>query len=219
LDRVSKILANETPVPFYENAKIVLHLIPITSFNPAQSYDMEKVASQPASMLPIGFQSGGFSYRYNLDGFLTYLKDQDGKSSSYVQFFRSGIIEAVEGWWLRHDRSDAMKLLYGDDEKELIKSFTEYLSRLKTLNVELPIFVFLTLLGVKDYSMAVDTWPGLRAEVHTIDMDILKLPEVVIEDYDVNMAQKLKPCFDSIWNACGFPGSLNYNDEGEWAPR
>jgi len=218
-DRISNIFANETPVPFYDNAKIVLHLIPIISFNPAQSYDIGKIASNPGSMLPIGFQSGGFSYRYNLDGFLTYLKDQYGKSSSYVQLFRSGIIEAVEGWWLRHERSDGKKLLYGDDEKELIKSFTEYLLVLKTLNVELPVFVFLTLLGVEGYSMAVDTWPGLRAEVHIIDRDILELPEVVIEDYDVNAAQILKPCFDSIWNACGFPRSFNYNDEGEWAPR
>jgi len=29
--RISKIVANETPVPFYDNAKIVLHLIPIIS--------------------------------------------------------------------------------------------------------------------------------------------------------------------------------------------
>ena len=218
-DRLAKIIANETPVPFCDNAKIVLHLIPIISFNPAQRYDIGKITSNPGSMLPIGFQSGGFSYRYNLDGFLTYLKDQYGKSSSYVQLFRSGIIEAVEGWWLRHERSDGKKLLYGDDEKELIKSFTEYLLVLKTLSVELPVFVFLTLLGVKGYSMAVDTWPGLRAEVHIIDRDILELPEVIVENYDEAAEKILKPCFDSIWNACGFPRSFNYNDAGEWTPR
>src|SRR4030067_1006558 len=45
--RISNIYANELPVPFYENAKIVLHLIPIISFNPGQNYDIEKVASTP----------------------------------------------------------------------------------------------------------------------------------------------------------------------------
>ena len=54
LDRISKIFANETPVPFYDNAKIVLHIIPIISFNPAQSYDISKMASYPSNMPPIG---------------------------------------------------------------------------------------------------------------------------------------------------------------------
>ena len=46
--------------------------------------------------------------------------------------------------------------------------------------------------------------------------DILLLPEIVIEDYEVSAKDILRPCFDSIWNACGFPRSLNYNDAGEW---
>jgi len=70
VDRISKIFANETPVPFYENAKIVLHLIPIISFNPGQAYDISKIASNPTSMPPI--HSGGWNWRYNLDGFLTH---------------------------------------------------------------------------------------------------------------------------------------------------
>ena len=53
-------------------------------------------------------------------------------------------------------------------------------------------------------------------DVHTIDSDILLLPEIVIEDYEVSAKDILRPCFDSIWNACGFPRSLNYNDAGEW---
>lgn len=45
LDRISKLIANETPTPFNEGAKIVLHLIPITSFHPVQSYDIDKISS------------------------------------------------------------------------------------------------------------------------------------------------------------------------------
>ena len=55
-------------------------------------------------------------------------------------------------------------------------------------------------------------------ESHTIDREILQLPEIIIESYDASAEKVLKPCFDSIWNACGFPISLNYNDEGGWAP-
>ena len=216
LASISKIFTNETPVPLYDNPKTVLHLIPIISFNPAQTYDIGKIASQPGSIPPI--RSVGEYSRYNLDGFLTYSQDQEGKSRSYVQLFRNGIIEAVEGFLLRPrgERPTIPSIAY---EQELIKSLTNYLAALKTLEVEPPIFMFLTLLGVKGYSMGIDTWRYAIEEIHTIDRDILQLPEVTIESYDVNAEKVIKPCFDSIWNACGFKRSFNYTDEGEWAPR
>ncbi len=215
LDRISKMVANETPVPFYENAKIVLHLIPIISFNPAQSYDISKIASHPEKLKPI--YCSGWNYRYNLDGFLSYSGGREEKSHSYVQLFRSGIIEAVEGLLLRH-RTDRLIIPSIAYERELIKSLTDYLSLLKELNVEPPIFIFLTLLGVKGYFMDVYSDPDID-EINTIDRDILQLPEVIVEKYDDEAAQVLRPCFYAIWNACGFKKSFNYNDNDEWDPR
>lgn len=213
-NRISSILANETPVLFYEGAKIVLHLIPIISFTPGQAYDIHKIASDPSKMRPIG--CSGWNHRYNFDGFLTYCVDSKGKSYSYVQFFRNGIIEAVEGQLLK-PWGDKEKLIPSEAyESELIKSLTEYLSVLKMLEVEPPVFIFLTMLGVKGYSMAVDTMKYRVYRTHSIDRDILLLPEVAVESYDVNSKDILRPCFDSIWNACGFPRSLNYNEKGEW---
>lgn len=217
-DRISNIFADETPIPFYDNPKIVLHLIPIISFSPAQGYDIGKIASHPEKMTPI-YCSVGCNYRYNLDGFLTYSGGQGGKSRSYVQLFKNGIIEAVEGSLLQPlEELSIPSILY---EKELIISLRNYLSVLKTLNVELPVFIFLTLLGVKGYSMsiAIDRRDFLIDEIHTIDKDILLLPEVVIESYDVAPEDALRPCFDSIWNACGFPRSLNYNNAGKWVKK
>lgn len=213
LERISKLFANETPIPFVDTAKIALHLIPIISFNPAQSYDIGKIASQSTKMKPM--YCSGWNGRYNLDGFLTYAPEQDGKSHSYVQLFRSGIIEAVDGSMLEpwKGKLTIFSRLY---EEELINSFKNYLNILKELTVELPMFVFLTLLGIRGYSMVVPE--HILSETHTIDRDVLLLPERMIESYDVSAPDVLRPCFDSIWNACGFPKSKNYNDEGEWAP-
>lgn len=213
---ISNIFANETPVPFCDTAKIILHLIPIISFNPAQSYEISKIASHPERMKPI--YCAGWNHRYNLDGFLTYSRDREEKSHSYVQLFKSGIIEAVEGLLLEPQEGKLLipSIVY---ERELIKSLSGYLSVLKTLNVEPPIFIFLTLLGVKEYSMSTGRMRATTYEVHTIDRNILLLPEIIIEDYDVVAEDVLRPCFDSIWNACGFPRSLNYNDAGEWGER
>ena len=217
-DRISKIFANETPVPFYDTAKIVLHLIPIISFNPAQSYEITKIASHLEKMRPI--YCSGWNHRYNFDGFLTYSGGREEKSHSYVQLFKNGIIEAVEGLLLEPTHKQGKLLIPSIAyEKELIKSLPDYLSVLKTLNVELPVFIFMSLLGVKGYSMAVDRWRFGIDDVYTINRDILFLPEIVTESYDVNSKDILKPCFDSIWNACGFPRSLNYNDAGEWVER
>ena len=67
--------------------------------------------------------------------------------------------------------------------------------------------------------MGINTWRYDIDEVHTIDRDILLLPEIILENYDIKAEKILKPCFDSIWNACGFSGSFYYNDEGEWSPK
>lgn len=216
-DRISKIFANETPVPFFENARIVLHLMPVISFSSAQSYDVSKIALNPAQLRPL-YCSGGWSDRYNLDGFLTYSSGQEGKSHSYVQLFRNGIIEAVEGLMLKPYRG---KLIQSTEfERELIESLGEYLSLLKTLGVGLPILGFLTLLGVRGYEMVLRSpTRALRyaaGEGNAIDRDVLLLPEFVIESYDATPSSILKPGLDSIWNACGFPRSFNYNDAGEW---
>jgi hypothetical protein len=211
--RISKILANETPVPFYDNPKIVLHLIPIISFKPSQAYDISMVASGKLKLLPV--YCSGWNDRYNLEGFMSYSWNKDKGSHSYVQLFRSGIIEAVEGLLLEPHGEQRLipSIAY---ERELLHSLTEYLSVLKALNVEPPIVLFLTLLGVKGYSMGLSSRYEID-EIYKIDRDMLSLPEVIIENHDEAADRILKPCFDSVWNACGFSGDFYYNDEGKWA--
>ncbi|MDY6893683.1 MAG: ATP-binding protein, partial [Chloroflexota bacterium] len=199
LDRISKIYANETPVPLDNNPKIVLHLIPIISFNPAQNYEIDKIASQGKKTMPM--YCTGCNFRYNLDGFLTYSADRDQLSHSYVQLFRNGIIEAVEGSLLEPYEKDILLIPSIVYEKELTHAINSYISILRDLDIEPPVFVFLALLGVKGYSMAVPF--HLRRNSQTIDRDILLLPEIVVDNYDVSSESILKPCFDSIWNACG----------------
>ena len=215
-DRISKIFANETPVPFYDNAKIVLHLIPITSFNPAQRYELNQITSYPEKLKPM--VQFGFYSRHNLDGFLTYSRDKEGKSYSYVQLFNNEIIEAVEGKYLnpRENEGNLLSIRGTAYELKLIESSFIYLSALKELNVELPIFIFLTFVGVKGYFMSVGQGMFEERGEYEIDRDILLLPEVIIiENYDTALEDVLKPCFDAMWNACGFPRSPNYDDDGK----
>ncbi len=205
IDRISKIFADETPVPFYKNPKIVLHLIPINAFNPSQKYDIGIITSNHGKLPPIYYD--GCSKRFNLEGFLTYSADGMGKSYSYVQLYRNGIIEAVEGRLLKPEEKGLFipSILY---EEKLLEAFNSYLKVLAELRVDPPIFVFLSLLGVKGYKMAITR---NTMSQHPIDRDLLLLPEAVVENYDIKTEEILRPLFDLIWNACGFQRSLNFD--------
>ncbi len=51
-----------------------------------------------------------------------------------------------------------------------------------------------------------------------IDRPVLVLPDVLIEDYTVNVPTALRPIFDAVWNATGFDRSFNYDEAGNWNP-
>ena len=38
----------------------------------------------------------------------------------------------------------------------------------------------------------------------------------MIESFDFESSKVMKPIFDAVWNACGYPGSQNYDDSGNW---
>jgi len=51
-----------------------------------------------------------------------------------------------------------------------------------------------------------------------IDRDVLYLSETEISDLSANAYDICRPLFDVIWNAAGFPRSLNFDDQGNWVP-
>lgn len=52
-----------------------------------------------------------------------------------------------------------------------------------------------------------------------IDAETIILPEAIVESFTTSAHEILKPTFDLIWNACGFPGSENFDAEGNWVTR
>jgi hypothetical protein len=211
-NRISSLLANETPVPLCYNAKIALHLIPLVSFNPSIVYDIDLVTRRFDVIGPINGTS--LDFRYNLEGFLIYSVSGSRQSYSYTQIYRNGIIEAVDTLELSGTDKIIPSISY---EKAIVTALLKYLTVLKDLNVQLPVAIFLTLIGVKGYSMAITKF--FEEESRTIDREILQLPEALIDTYDVKPELVLRPAFDAIWNSCGFAKSLNYDEKGEWSPK
>ena len=204
-NRISTIVANEGPVPLVDNPKIVLHLIPMGSFSPGQRYDFAIAGNLRTRMVPMN--CSGWDDRYNLDGFLTYSTVKKEGSHTYTQLFRNGIIEAVDSRTM--GRQESLPSIYY--ERQLMQSLKAYLAVMIDLTVETPILLFLSLTGVRGCRMEVGR---SFSQGHAIDRDMLLLPEIIIENYDMPTEDILKPCFDSIWNACGFTRCFNYDVAG-----
>jgi hypothetical protein len=110
------------------------------------------------------------------------------------------------------------------DKKRLIpdhsaeKNLLEYLPAmfwvLNTMGIRPPVAISLSLLNVKGLEIWLDQWnskPGVP-----ISENQLLLPEQIVNDFSMAPGAILKPALDQIWNACGFVGTRNVNEQGEW---
>jgi hypothetical protein len=94
-DRTSNIIAGETPARLFDDHKVILHLIPLSSFDPAKRYDLTTLEEDRDNLQPFSPESA-HKLRYNVDGLVKCTWPNElGLSAAYVQVFRNGIIESV----------------------------------------------------------------------------------------------------------------------------
>jgi hypothetical protein len=208
--RIDAINRNTTPIKLNETAKIVLHSIPLQAFDPGMIFDLSSY-SNPR----------GPAFRFNLDGIVFYSEHSTASSSFwYQQVFRNGIIEYVRASLLTSGNIPSQRY-----EDEIIAMFEETLTIQRSLKVEPPIYIMLSLLGVNGYKMGVHPnlprrYPDLRQYLDLqIDRDEIIVPEIMIDKFDQRPAQVLRPLFDVVWNSTGWPRSMNYDKDGnriEW---
>jgi len=215
-DRISKVSAHEMPINFINKPKCLLHLIPLTSFDPSFSINMDIIVKSPDITRPI--YCSGYSFRFNFEGYLTYSMGSDNKAYSYVQIYKNGIIEAVT-IGLLGDLKEGYGIPSLTFEEELIIAFKLYYQLLKKLEIPAPFITALTLIDVKGQYMGVDSLFNSIHKQVTIDRDILVIPEEIVQDYNQDGDKVLKPIFDSVWNSCGFAFSRYYDSEKNWVGR
>jgi hypothetical protein len=213
MDRMQKILANETPIllPSENSSFLILHLIPLASFHPdPQYFDIKKNKEIlykfmiPMCSASLNNSNGiWWKNRNNFDGFLTH-QDNGDNDICYVQLFRNGVIESVKQGIVEIYK-ECLYITGDIIEKLLIQSTTKYLNLLKQIGIQPPIFLFLTLTGTRNAEMYINEIECVRSS-HTIkiERDILQIPELIIENFDISVEKILKPAFGTIWNACGY---------------
>lgn len=234
-ERLSRINSGEeTPAPLNDqNPKLVLHLIPLNAFSTTISLDFKSLLNDPFKgklLEPLSFWDiePHVTMRFNLDGIMRSTKQERNSSETigYTQVFRNGIIETVDmsllGIFAQNtaqniNNVDPMGFNGEKYERKVLATVKRYIDLQKFLGIEPPFFIMLSFLGVKGHKI----WhPIFNYELSQytdeIDRANLIIPEVMVENFDVNLAEVMKPIFDTVWNGAGYIGSPNYDAAGKF---
>jgi hypothetical protein len=139
-ERLARIIADEGPFPTPGPARAILHVVPARLFDPSVRLDLADMQALTANLFPLFTYS--FNQRYNLDGFVTYTS-ADGVASSYLQFFRSGAVEAVECGMLKPN-GRGLEVPGALIVRELVERLPLYFEVLRQRGVDLPLAVMIT---------------------------------------------------------------------------
>lgn len=215
-NRISDLYINNTPIPFVDGAKLVIHLIPLNAFNPGQLIDINSNLEYLNQITYVG--AHGFSTTFNMDGIISYTSDFiDEQSYSYVQFFRNGILEIVYGHEiLDNARRRHISAIY--NESHIVNSISRNIQLFNEIGVQMPFYIFISLLNAKDFEMPTNNPFGER-RIPKIYKDIFMLPEVLLNSYEANIGDSLRNSFNVVWNAFGRDKSPNYDENGQWNPQ
>jgi hypothetical protein len=99
-------------------------------------------------------------------------------------------------------------------EWDALSALGSYRGKLAEKGVDQPLYVFLSLIGVRGHSLAISGRPfDLRRPQRT---DALLLPEAVITDAQQTDEEVLRPVCDRFWNAFGYERSMSFNAAGNY---
>lgn len=208
-ERLAKIMGGDTLLGSFVTPKVVVHLVPLVSLGLTASHEVTRQAARLQTLLP-PMKATSYGGRYNFDGYLV----SSPKSESYVQVFRSGVIEAAALPFRDDPEQYKNKLPSIDLERTILEAISKYLDAQNRLSMPLPIFAAISLLGVRNYRMPY----GSSNQGQPIDRDNLLLPEMLIEESGPRFTRYLRPSFDALWQACGHEQDLNYDEDGDWRP-
>lgn len=206
------IHGGKTPIKLVE-PQLVVHVIPFSAFGAGLSVDPRTMSGQ--ALPPIFHRDNRHSY--NFDGYLT-TSGRDGHAG-YVQVYRNGIVESAAGG-ISTATERGRTLPAEDVEDQIVTKVEHYLNALRHVEVPPPFAVLLA--GVRMHGTAIvpRSAPYSEPLVPQSEPDMFFQP-VIIEDYGSleDYRQALKPIFDALWNAGGYPGSQSYGSDGQWRRR
>jgi hypothetical protein len=188
---------------------VVLHLIPFESLDPACLIDLHEANRHGDLIKPLGQFSA--SRRFNFDGIFATTRDGN-TTAGYTQVFRSGIVESVEARLIGPDVPAEYRKQLGWPHigSSLIDGIGRFLVLQRQSGSSTPTALMIAVLGVRGFLLH----PGQKyyyemSNTNPIDRDDLVPPPVLIESSDIDVRAAVRPIFDAIWNAAGWPRCMD----------
>ncbi len=206
--RLAAIASGETPVELGPGSRIVLHMIPLVAMGRGHLADLQAWAKLAPPALGGALRGGQF----NADGHVGVDGGQKG-TTGYVQFLRSGSVEAVAA--NNHEVDGLPVMNVWAWEVEIVDTFQRYTKAFQEIGLEGPVAVLLSLVGVRGHGLCPSPLRG-RGGRPVVTRDVVTLPDIVVEDPSVEPSTTLRPIFDALWQTFGLPRSLAYGDDGTW---
>lgn len=216
VDRLIKVNAAETPIALGQRGKVIVHAIPLPSFADGRMADIFSELRK-GTHVPTPLSGFNISPRYtmNLDGYLSYTDSSPDTPQAYAQFFRNGAIEGVGE--LPSDDNMMSRFITRDFTNLIVSRSRQYLDVLKAYDLGLPVYIFLGLCNADRIVYRYpEQWDSGWHERGPIGRNIVSLPEIYVDDYNVDIIDALKPAFNTLWNGFGFNSCERYEDLTRW---
>ncbi len=200
------------------HGQLFLHIVPFSAFSSINYVNLEKAFELSTEFMPIGTTDR--SPGYNFEGFINkgFINNRISREHlGYTQIFREGILEATKGYIFQTHPDTKKKVIPGRVfEKQILNAISRYINGLKQLDVLPPLVVAITIRGVQGVNYKLGEY-----DENIIDRPILDLPECILEEYGAyeDYDKKVKPAFDALWNAAGFPEAKSFDENGVWNPK
>ena len=205
-------IQEEPPVSNFDKGpgRAFVHIVPVDAMEAPPRIVVQDLKWH--EWLIPGFISA--DYRLNLDGLLTVMNDP---CSSYVQLFRTGIVEIGHKEFVHQKDSDATRYVHAYIlDNLLITSCRRFVLLLRALGILSPLAIFMTLCDVKGCrAFHKYPFPALLTG-RLYDRDLVALPEIQVERDPVDWDQELRPLCDLLWQAGGWERSPSFDENGHW---
>lgn len=214
-ERLGKLLTGEAPCRLHDGSLWVLHLIPTQAALGTGSIDPLAYWDYARQIPILGSRAG--SFRVNLDGALGLRPENNGFVHGYTQLFRNGFVESV---YVLTDNDVRPRVLPGTTYEDQAARFLQQIrEELTHAGFHPEVTAMMSLLQADRVVLGFDRFRvDVDGDQGRFDRNAVVLPDVLVPA-DVNAHQGLKPMFDLVWQAAGMRGSINFDEEGRWAPR
>lgn len=203
-ERVEAISKNECPVNLSSPRRMVFHFIPEAALLEFEVEPQNLVFY--IQWMPILHPVGSQTHEHNSDGMVSFDRDRGIPTSGYVQLYRNGIVESVADdptFFNPHDQAKKTRLFDHGYFREIPPRVKNYFTLLERLEVPPPVWFYMSFIGLEGCQVYSNDF--FRSTGKPIKEKLLLMPGQEIENYQTDINGLIKPGFDKLWNAAGYP--------------